>query len=140
MTWSLQKILRGARKLKASDVHLTRGVSPVVRINGEIQFINGEPLDDATLRLLLEEMLSPEQRELFEKQWQLCCSRFFEGIGRCRASIYYHGSAPEMAIRLCETVIRPSAELGLPPLIDELTRLPNGLVLVTGPTGMGKTT
>ncbi len=140
MPWSLEKILRGARKLNASDIHLTRGVAPVVRIHGEIQFIHGEPLDDATLRRLLDEMLPPKQREIFEERWQLCFSRYFEGVGRCRTSIYYHASVPEMAIRLCESSIRTDTELGLPAVIDELTRLTSGLVLITGPTGSGKTT
>ena len=117
-----------------------RGVAPVARIHGEIQFIQGEPLDEATLRQLLEELLPPAQREIFEQQWKLCFSRFFEGVGRCRTSVYYHGRCQELAIRLCETAIRPAAELGLPPIVDELTRLPNGLVIVTGPTGVGKTT
>ena len=77
---------------------------------------------------------------MFEEQWKLCFSKHFEGVGRCRTSIYYHGGCPEMAIRLCESAIRPAAELGLPAIVDELTRLPNGLIIVTGPTGVGKTT
>jgi twitching motility protein PilT len=140
MAWTLEKILRGARKLNASDIHLVRGVVPVARINGEIQFIQGEPLDEAALQRLLEELLPPKQRAVFEEQWKVCFSRYFEGVGRCRASVYYHAGCPEMAIRLCETAIRPAAELGLPPIVDELTRLPNGLIIVTGPTGVGKTT
>lgn len=140
MVWNLDKILRGARKLGASDIHLVRGVAPVARINGEIQFIQGEALDERTLRNLLEEVLPPKHRAVFEEQWKLCFSRHFPGVGRCRTSLYYHGGCPEMAIRLCETDIRPCTELGLPPILDELTRLPNGLVVVTGPTGVGKTT
>ena len=62
MAWTLEKILRGARKLNASDIHLVRGVAPVARINGEIQFIQGEPLDEDALRRLLEELLPPKQR------------------------------------------------------------------------------
>ena len=140
MVWTLDKILRGARKLGASDIHLVRGVAPVARINGEIQFIQGEPLDEETLRRLIDEVVPPKQIAVFEQQWKLCFSRHFEGVGRCRTSVYYHSGIPEMAIRLCETVIRPAAELGLPDVLNELTRLPNGLIIVTGPTGVGKTT
>ncbi|MBM4091410.1 MAG: PilT/PilU family type 4a pilus ATPase [Planctomycetes bacterium] len=140
MVWTVERILRGARKLGASDVHLVHGIAPVARIHGEIQFIQGEPLDEPTLRKLLEEIVPAKQRAIFEDQWRLCFSRHFEGVGRCRTSVYYHGGVPEMAIRLCETVIRPAAELGLPPVIDELTRVPTGLIIVTGPTGVGKTT
>jgi twitching motility protein PilT len=120
MAWTLDKILRGARKLSASDIHLVRGVAPVVRINGEIQFIQGEPLEEEALRQLVEEVLPPKQRKVFEEQWKLCFSRHFPGVGRCRTSLYYHGGCPEMAIRLCETSIRPSAELGLPPIIGRI--------------------
>ena len=84
MGWTLEKILRGARKLGASDIHLVRGVAPVARIHGEIQFIHGEPLDEETLRRLLEEIVPPKQRAIFEEQWKLCFSRHFEGVGRCR--------------------------------------------------------
>ncbi len=140
MVWTLDKILRGARKLNASDVHLVRGMAPVARINGEIQFIQGEPLDETTLRNILEDLLPPKQREVFEQQWKLCFSQHFDAVGRCRTSIYYHAGCPEMAIRLCETEIRPADVLGLPPIVEELTRQPNGLVIITGPTGVGKTT
>ena len=60
--------------------------------------------------------------------------------GALCASIYFHAGCPELAIRLCEKTVRSAAELGLPPVLEELTRLPNGLILVTGPTGTGKTT
>jgi twitching motility protein PilT len=140
MTWTLEKILRGARKFGASDVHLVRGVAPVVRVHGEIQVVQGEPLDEPTLRQLVDETLPAKQRELLEREWEVCFSRHWDGIGRFRTSVYYHAGCPEMAIRLCETAIRSAGELGLPPVVDELTRLPNGLVLVTGPTGVGKTT
>jgi len=140
MLWTLDKILRGARKLGASDVHLVRGVAPVVRINGEIQFIQGEPLDEPTLRRLIAEIIPAKHREIFEDQWRLCCSLHWEGVGRMRTSLYYHAGCPEMAIRLCEATIRTADELGLPPIVEELTRLNSGLIIVTGPTGVGKTT
>lgn len=140
MPWTLDKILRGARKLGASDVHLIRGVAPVVRINGEIQFIQGEALDEACLKGLMNELATPQQRERFEREWKLCFSRCWEGVGRMRISVYYHGGCPEMAIRLCESRIRTAEELGLPPIVAELTRLTSGLIIVTGPTGVGKTT
>jgi twitching motility protein PilT len=140
MSWNLDKILRASRRLLASDVHLVQNVAPALRINGEIRLIEGDALDADTLRAMLHELLAERQVKLFEEQWQLCFSRHWPGIGRFRASIYYHAGCPEMAIRLCEPVIRPREELRLPPIIDELTRLPSGLIVITGPTGMGKTT
>src|SRR5436190_2028902 len=85
-------------------------------------------------------MLRDRHKQLLEERWQLCFSKYWPGVGRFRASIYFHGGVPEMAIRLSENVIRPRTELRLPSIVDELTRKPNGLILITGPTGVGKTT
>jgi twitching motility protein PilT len=140
MFWTIDKILKGARKAGASDVHMIRGLAPAFRINGEIRLIEGEALDEATLRTTVDGLLNDRQREIFDREWQLCFSRHWEGIGRCRASIYLHAGIPEMAIRLCETTVRQRTELGLPTVVDDFARLPNGLILVTGATGNGKTT
>lgn len=140
MMWTLDKILKGARRLNASDVHLVRGVAPLVRITGEIRPLEGAPLDEPTLQTMVDGLIVPKQKEILDQQWQLCFSRFWEEIGRCRISIYFHSGCPEMAIRLCETRVRDAVDLGLPPVVQELTRLRSGLVLVTGPTGVGKTT
>lgn len=140
MGWNMRKILEGARQYHASDIHLIRGLAPVLRVNGDIQVSNGKPLDADLLQALLEESATPRQIKLFEERWQLCFSKYWEGIGRCRISLYMRAGCPEMSIRMCESVVRSLEELNLPPVIDELTRLANGLILVTGPTGVGKTT
>ena len=140
MGWTLGKILEGARTRGASDIHLIRGMAPVLRINGDIHACQGTPLDEAALNGLIDKILLPKQREILLERLQLCFSRHAEGIGRFRASIYYHAGCPELAIRLCEKTVRSAAELGLPPVLEELTRLQNGLILLTGPTGVGKTT
>ena len=140
MSWTLDRILKESRKSGASDVHLIHGISPAVRVNGEIRLVAGDSLDEETLRAMIAGLMNEKQREIFERDWQLCFSRHWEGVGRFRASVYLHAGIPEMAIRLCETVVRQRAELGLPPIIDELARLPNGLILITGATGNGKTT
>jgi twitching motility protein PilT len=140
MTWTLDRILRSARKLQASDIHLVRGVAPALRITGDIRLLEGEPLEEELLRGLVEILLTEKQRHTLEGERQLCFSRHWDGVGRFRASVYFHAGCPEMAIRLCESAIRSRDDLHLPPVIDDLTRLPDGLILVTGPTGMGKTT
>ncbi len=140
MAWSLEQILQGARTHLASDVHLVRGVAPVYRINGEIRPIDGPPLTADELRDLIQGLLSEKQRALLDETWQLCFSQFWEEIGRFRASIYMQAGVPEMAIRICESRVRDREELGLPAVVEELTRKTNGLILVTGPTGVGKTT
>ncbi|HLJ10317.1 MAG TPA: PilT/PilU family type 4a pilus ATPase [Planctomycetaceae bacterium] len=140
MSWTLDKILKGARRLSASDVHLVSGLAPLLRITGEIHPIEGEPLDEHLLKEIVGAILSEKQRQSLEENWQLCFSRQWADVGRCRISVYFRAGCPEMAIRLCETRVRGAEELGLPPIVSELTRLPSGLVLVTGPTGTGKTT
>jgi twitching motility protein PilT len=140
MHWNFDGIMKEARRLHASDVHLVLGVAPAVRVNGDIQLLRGDALDETLLRRLLDELLNDRQLQVLEEQWQLCFSRHWPGVGRFRASVYYQSGCPGMAIRLCETVVRSRADLKLPPVIEELTRLPDGLILVTGPTGMGKTT
>jgi twitching motility protein PilT len=138
--WTLERILKGARAHHASDVHLVRGIAPALRINGEIRPIEGPPMETADLQSLYDSLMNDKQKELFEKEWQACFSRHLPGIGRFRISVYLRANCPEFSIRLCETVIRSSEELGLPPIVEELTRMTGGLILVTGPTGMGKTT
>ena len=95
MGWTLKKILDGARKHDASDIHLVRGVAPVLRVDGQIQISNGKPLDEKTLRALVEELLPPQHREAFEERWQLCFSQHWDGVGRCRMTLYYHAGCPD---------------------------------------------
>ena len=140
MFWTLDRILKGARKHGASDVHLIRGLAPAFRVNGEIRVGEGEALDEASLRTMIDGLMNEKHREIFARDWQLCFSRHWEGVGRFRASVYLHAGVPEMAVRLCETTVRGRLDLGLPPVIDDFARLPNGLILITGATGNGKTT
>jgi twitching motility protein PilT len=140
MPWQLDQILRGARELSASDVHLVRNLAPAYRVNGDIRLVRGEPLDETTLRRLLDELISERHHKILEEQWQLCISRHWPEVGRFRASVYFHGGCPEMSIRVADAVIRPRETLRLPAIVDELTRKQTGLILITGPTGTGKTT
>ena len=137
---TLDKILLSARKFGASDVHLVSGLSPAMRINGDIRIVEGKPLDNMALKTIYDLLLNQPQKDSFDKDWQVCFSRKIEGIGRFRVSVYLHAGGPEFSIRLCESSIRSAPDLGLPDIMDELARLNDGLVLVTGPTGMGKTT
>jgi twitching motility protein PilT len=125
---------------RASDVHLVRGAAPIFRINGELVSTQDAPLDQHSLQAIFASLTSPQQREQFQEQWQLCFSREFDRIGRFRASVYNRTGCPEFAIRLCESVLGSREILGLPPAVEELTCRGSGLVLVTGPTGSGKTT
>jgi twitching motility protein PilT len=138
--WKLKDILEHAKQFHASDIHLVHRVAPILRIHGEIRQVKGEQLTREDLHSLLHEIALPRQVEHFEQKQQLCFSTTFEGIGRIRVSVYYHALIPEMSIRVCETRIRTLEELGLPQVLEDFARYPYGLVLVTGPTGTGKTT
>ncbi|HET6247474.1 MAG TPA: PilT/PilU family type 4a pilus ATPase [Tepidisphaeraceae bacterium] len=140
MAASLDQILRASREQFASDIHLVRGIAPAFRVNGDIRIAKGEALDEPQLRALVDQLLTEKQQKTFADELQLCFSRHWPGLGRFRASLYFHGGCPEMAIRVSEAHIRPRSELRLPTIVDELTRRPGGLILITGATGVGKTT
>ncbi len=140
ITAEMQRLLAAARRENASDIHIVAGLPPLFRISGEIILADMPALaKDDTARMSLG-MLNDEQQAVFKRDWQLCCSITDDKLGRFRVSIYYRDGNPEMAIRPVMEHIRTRAELRLPERIEEFTRHAGGLVLVTGPTGSGKTT
>ena len=134
------RILSLARRANASDIHIVAGLPPLFRINGEIILADAAPLEREDTKRLCYGMLNDEQQKVFERDWQLCCSVFDETFGRFRVSILYHVNNPEMALRPVTDRIPDRDTLRLPQELDDLTRLSSGLILVTGPTGSGKTT
>jgi twitching motility protein PilT len=136
----IQHILAAARQQNASDIHIVAGLPPLFRIGGEIMLTNMAPLTRDDTKRLCYELLNEEQKKVFERDWQLCCSVFDEKLGRFRVSVYYRINNPEMAIRPVMEHIKTRGELRLPDQIEDFTRLSSGLVLITGPTGTGKTT
>jgi len=140
MSLDLHKILAAAIDRGASDLHLVGNAPPAFRINGEVILADQEPLDLAALEGLLAEVLTPEQRETFRREWELCTSLHHPTAGRMRLTIYRCSGRPEFSFRFCGECVASREELGLPAKLDELVRRPNGLLLITGPTGSGKTT
>lgn len=133
-------LLKSGRKHNASDVHIIVGLPPVFRVDGEIVVAKGDVVTAELARSLAHEHLNEEQKKTLEKDWQLCYSTQFGESDRARVTIYFRNSHPEMSIRLSEQVIHSRTELTLPAIVDDLVRKPNGLVIITGPTGVGKTT
>ncbi|MBM4319931.1 MAG: PilT/PilU family type 4a pilus ATPase, partial [Deltaproteobacteria bacterium] len=134
-------LLQTARKHRASDIHLVVGLPPVFRIDGELVTSRTEALVGEQLQDLVDECIDEPQRRQLERDWQLCFSTSFGGQwDRARVTVYRRNGFPEMSIRISEREMRSREELGLPPIVDELVGKPNGLILVTGPTGVGKTT
>lgn len=137
---TVESLLRNGRRLNASDVHVLVGLPPVFRIDGEIVVAKGEPLLPDGCHALVFEQLNEEQKQTLQTTWQLCYSTTFGEFDRARVTIYMRNGNPELSIRLSEPVIRSREDLGLPAIVDDLVRRPNGLIILTGPTGVGKTT
>jgi len=136
----MERILALARRENASDIHIVAGLPPTFRINGEIILADSPALTrEDTARLCLG-LLNEQQKKVFEQDWQICCSLYEPKLGRFRVSIYYHVNNPEMAIRPVMNHIKTREELRIPIQVEDFTRLVSGLILLTGPTGSGKTT
>jgi twitching motility protein PilT len=140
LTAEMQKIMSLARRSNASDIHIVAGLPPLFRVSGDIVVAEAPALSREDTKRLTMDLLNEEQRKAFEANWQLCCSLYDGKLGRFRVSAYYHGGNPEMAIRAVNYSIPTRAQLGLPEQTEDMTRLNSGLVLITGPTGSGKTT
>ena len=139
-TASLDRLLTAAKEYDASDLHLVAGVPPAFRVNGEIIIADEDSLSETTITAMADSLLNEQQKKKFETEWELCISLLHPVAGRVRVTFYRRNGHPEMSLRFCGERVATRAELGLPERLDELANRPNGLVLVTGPTGAGKTT
>jgi len=140
MTSRLDPLLGMAREYEASDLHIIAGVPPSFRVNGEIILAPSDVLSEADAEEMALALMNESQRDTFEREWELCISLRHPVAGRVRITFYKRNGHPEMCFRFCGDRIPTREELGLPAKIDEMARKPNGLFLITGPTGAGKTT
>jgi twitching motility protein PilT len=125
---------------KASDIHITENEPPILRIDGVLTRTQLPVLEKQELKKMIYGILTNPQKELFEKELELDFSLALPGLDRFRVNIHMQRGSVEAAFRRVPLTIPTMEDLGLPPIMVELARRPNGLVLVTGPTGMGKTT
>jgi twitching motility protein PilT len=140
MALELADLLTIGIEKHASDLHLVVGVPPVLRIHGSIIEMDYAPLTPADLENLTIKHLTEDQRAVLDKEWQICHSLKSPELGFFRISVYHEQGDLGAAIRIGMADVHGLAELGLPPVVAELTRKPSGLILVTGPTGSGKST
>src|ERR1700710_344935 len=125
----------------ASDLHLTAGARPTVRVRGRLTPLPDYPVMTTEMtREIVYSILSNDQRQRLETDWQLDFAYAIPGQARFRVNAYFQRSALGAAFRLIPTDLSSIDKLGLPPAVHELTRKPRGIVLVTGPTGSGKST
>ena len=125
---------------QASDLHLTENMPPLIRVNGSIKTTDFPMLDRENTKQIIYSVLSNDQKEKFEQDWELDLSLSLPGLDRFRMNVHIQRGSIEAAFRRIPLLIPTFDELGLPRIAAELARKPNGLVLVTGPTGSGKTT
>jgi twitching motility protein PilT len=140
LKYNLQQLLRAMVEKGASDMHITAGTPPVLRIDGAVVPLKLPPLSKADAKQLCYEMLTDEQREMFEANNELDLSFPLRQVSRFRANLYVQRGAVAGAFRQIPFKVQTFEELGLPPVVAEIARRPRGLVLVTGPTGSGKST
>ncbi len=136
----IQDLLIEAVKAGASDLHLAAWSPPILRINGALQPLDLPPVPPQELATLLLAVLTEEQKQRFNVEWELDFSLSLRDVGRFRVNFHRERGAIEGAFRVVSDRIRTIRQLGLPPIVEELARREQGLILVTGPTGSGKST
>ena len=125
---------------RASDLHLTYDTPPIIRVDGKLIQTNYDPLSREALKKMVYGILTDSQKEKFEQELELDFSLALSGMDRFRVNVHVQRGSVEAAFRRIPLFIPNMSELGLPPSIADFARKPNGLVLLTGPTGTGKTT
>jgi twitching motility protein PilT len=137
---NLRELLNEMIEKKASDLHITAGLPPQLRVDGEITSTNYSPLTPENTLQITYSVLNEEQQKRFEAEHELDFSFGVKGLSRFRANVFLQRGVTSLAIRQIPYEILPIRELGLPKIVDNLAEKQQGLILVTGPTGSGKST
>ncbi len=136
----IRDLLSQAVTSGASDLHLVSWSPPMLRINGTLTPMNLPQLTPQEISPMIVSLLNEEQRKRFAADWELDFSVAVRDIGRFRGNVHRQRGAVEAAFRVVSEKIRSLRQLGLPPVVEELARRDQGLILITGPTGSGKST
>lgn len=137
---TLHQLLRAVVEKSASDLHITTGTPPQLRIDGSLLPLRTPPLSPVDTKQLCYSVLTEEQKIQFEKSNEIDLAFGVKGLARFRANLFVQRGAVAGVFRQIPFKILSFDELGLPPVVAHLAALPRGLVLVTGPTGSGKST
>ncbi len=136
----IDDLLRETVQAKASDLHLTVGIPPTIRVWGKLAPLSHPPLTPEDTFQLAYSMINTFQKQKFEKNWELDLSYAVAGLGRFRVNVYRQRGSVGVASRVISETIPSTEDLNIPVVLKDLARLPRGLILVTGPTGHGKST
>ncbi len=137
---SLEDLLKKTLEFGASDLHLTVGIPPTIRKNGRLSTIGEEKLMPSDTEALVRNMLNDEQWRKYQDAGELDLSFSLKGMGRFRVNVYKQRGTCCAAIRMVNLVIPSVEELGLPGIVTDMSKKTKGMILVTGPTGSGKST
>ena len=134
----LKELLMLTIEKKASDLHITEKEPPILRIDGKLQRTKIPALTSADTKRIIYSVLNSSQKDKFESERELDFSLALPNLDRFRVNVHIQRGSIEAAFRRVPSEIPSPEELGLPPITIDLIRKPNGLVLFTGPTGVGK--
>ncbi len=141
LTYSIDDLLEQMVARKASDLHISVASPPAIRVRGEVERLDDyDPLTDEDTQQLLYRILSSEQQKQLEIKRQLDFSHSVPGLARFRVNVYFQKETVGAAFRMIPDELKTLEELGIPPTLHQLAEKPRGIVLITGPTGSGKST
>ena len=140
MPVTMKQLLEEMVQRNSTDLHLTTGAPPMFRIDGELVPTNYEVMTPELIQQLVYSVLNDQQKKKFEMEWELDFSFGIAGLSRFRGNCFQQRGSIAVAIRTIPFEIRGFKELGIPPVVQELAGRPKGLILLTGPTGCGKST
>ena len=136
----INDLLRKSVELKASDIHITVGVPPMVRIHGRLQTLGDQKVSGRLSFELCKQVLTEKEFNTLTEKGEIDCAYAIEGLARFRVNAYKQKNACALALRLVSDTVPPMEDLRLPAVLKDLCRKQRGLILVTGPTGSGKST
>ena len=140
MEFDFADVLLEVMERNASDLHLTAGSPPMMRLHGRLHALDYPRLTPQTTREVIYSILTNDQRQRLETDWQIDLAYSIPGRARFRVNAYFQRAALSAALRLIPQEMPRLDSLGVPPVLEDLTKKPRGFVLVTGPTGSGKST
>jgi twitching motility protein PilT len=140
MEFDFAEVLLQVMERNASDLHLTAGSPPMIRHHGRLHALDYPRLTPQTTREVIYSILTNDQRQRLETDWQIDLAYSIPGRARFRVNAYFQRAALSAAFRLIPQDMPQLGSLGVPPILEDLTKKPRGFVLVTGPTGSGKST
>ncbi len=140
MAVTLSDLLKKLLELNGSDLHITTNSPPQIRVHGHLQPLDMPPLGPADTKQLAYSVMTDAQKHRFEEDFELDFSFGLKGLARFRANIFNQRGAVAAVFRVIPFEIKSFAQLNLPPVVSKLCDRPRGLILVTGPTGSGKST